>query len=144
MLRPKKTNGFTLIELLVVIAIIAILAASLMPAISSSLDRSRVTQCRSNLTHLSIALRMYYSDQGGYPPELSALLDTGFITDDTLLRCTKTGAEYYYSRPKPGGPIDSTVAACVDPETPAGQRPHSYRHSLVLLQRGGKIVEVGR
>ena len=92
MLRITNNCGFTLIELLVVIAIIAILSAALMPAISSSLDGSRVTQCRSNLTHVAIALRMYYNDQGDYPPSLSALLDAGFITDDSLLRCTSHSA----------------------------------------------------
>jgi len=144
MLRITNNCGFTLIELLVVIAIIAVLSAALMPAISSSLDRSRVTQCRSNLTHLAIALRMYYNDQGDYPPSLSALLDAGFITDDSLLRCTKTGAEYYYCPPTRKDSVDTTVAACVDPATPEGQRPHSFRHSLLGLQKGGKIVEGGR
>ena len=144
MTRHNSDGGFTLIELLVVIAIIAILSAAILPAIPAALDRSRVNTCRSNLTHISIALRMYYDDQGGYPPNLAALQKSGFITDETLLRCTKTGAPYYYKVPQPGGPIDSTVAACVDPKTPPGQRPHSFRNSLVILQRGGKILEVGR
>ena len=144
MTRRNSDGGFTLIELLVVIAIIAILSAAILPAIPAALDRSRVNTCRSNLTHISIALRMYYNDQGGYPPELAALHQTGFITDDTLLLCTKTGAPYYYEVPQPGEAVDSTVAACVDPKTPAGQRPHSFRNSLVILQRGGKILEVGR
>ena len=145
MLRKLSNNfGFTLIELLVVIAIIAILAATLMPAIPTSLDRSRVTECRSNLTHIAIALGMYYDDQGNYPPSLRALVDTGFITDDSMLCCTKTGAEYYYCQPTVGDSVATTVAACVDPAIPKGQRPHSFRNSLLVLQKGGKIVEVGR
>ncbi len=144
MLKITSKYGFTLIELLVVIAIIAIMAATLMPAISSSLDRSRVTECRSHLTHMAIALRMYYNDQGAYPPTLSALLETGFITDDSLLCCTKTGAEYYYRPPTPKDSVETTVAACVDPAIPQGRRPHSFRNSLLVLQKGGKIVEVGR
>jgi len=142
MIRPNSKAGFTLIELLVVIAIIAILAAAIMPAIPAALDRSRVNTCRSNLTHISIALRMYYDDQGGYPPSLAALDQTGFITDDTLLLCTKTGAPYYYKVPQPGESVDSIVAARVDPKTPPGQQPHSFRNSLVILQRGGMILEV--
>lgn len=144
MFRRNNNRGFTLIELLVVIAIIAIMAAALMPAISSSLDRARVTECRSNLTHLAIALRMYYNDQGGYPPTLAALFEGGFITDDSLLCCTKTGAEYYYDPPTRKDPVDAAVAACVNPTIPEGQRPHSFRNSLLILQKGGKIVEVGR
>jgi len=141
---PSTTSnrGFTLIELLVVIAIIAIMAAGLMPAVSSSLNRSRVTQCRSNLTHLAIALRMYHNDQGAYPPALGALVETDFITDVELTRCTKTGADYFYRPPASGDPSKATVAACVSPQTSPGQRPHSFRNSLLILQKGGRIVEV--
>jgi type II secretion system protein G len=141
---PTSPRGFTLIELLVVIAIIAILSAALLPAISSSLDRARVTECRSNLTHVALALRMYYTDHGAYPRTLDALALTGLVTDDTLLRCTRTGAYYYYVPPPPGAPLDSTLAACTDPTTPAGQRPHDFRQSLLVLEKSGKIVEKGR
>lgn len=137
-------RGFTLIELLVVISIIAILSAALMPAVSSSLDRARVTECRSNLTQLALALRMYYNDYGAYPRELSALTAVGLVSDDTLLRCPKTGATYYYLPPPPRAPLDSALAACVDPRTPPGQRPHGYRESLLVLQKSGRLVEVGR
>lgn len=143
MLRQSRI-GFTLIELLVVIAMIAILAASLMPALSSATDRARVTQCRSNLTHIAIALKMYYNDQGAYPPELRTLYDAGFITDDTMLVCTKTGRTYSYSRPDAETATDEIICACVSPNAPDGRRPHSFRHSFVALQKGGKLVEIGR
>lgn len=139
-----RRGGFTLIELLVVIAIISILAAALMPALPAATDRSRVTECRSNLAQVAIALRMYYNDQGSYPDSLQQLARAGFITDDSVLLCTKTGAVYYYERPTPETPVNRTIAACVDPRTPAGKRPHSYRNSLLTLQKGGKMVEVGR
>ena len=140
----RSRNGFTLIELLVVIAMIAILAAALMPALSSATDRARVTECRSNLTHIAIALKMYYNDQGAYPPDLRTLYDTGFITDDTLLVCTKTGRTYHYAQPDAKTATDEIICACVRPDTPDGERPHSFRHSLVALQKGGKLVEIGR
>jgi prepilin-type N-terminal cleavage/methylation domain-containing protein len=140
----RHRKGFTLIELLVVIAIIAILSASLMPALSSATDRARVTECRSNLTHVAIGLRMYMSDWGAYPTDLSALARSGEVTDDSVLLCTKTGAPYSYTRPQAGVPANGIVASCVAPATPKGERPHSYRNSFVSLQKGGKIAEVGR
>ena len=141
-MRHPNNSGFTLIELLVVIAIIAILSAILMPALSTATDRSRVTQCRSNLTHIGIALRMYYTDQGAWPPRPWALYDGQFITDPSMLSCTKTGRPYVYITPDYTTPIDHVVASCCTPSTPEGERPHSYGQSFVALKRGGEVVEM--
>jgi prepilin-type N-terminal cleavage/methylation domain-containing protein/prepilin-type processing-associated H-X9-DG protein len=68
--RPARSRrwAFTLIELLVVIAIITVLAALLMPALSSAKQRAQSLECMANLSALGRGFAVYTGDnQNEFP-----------------------------------------------------------------------------
>jgi prepilin-type N-terminal cleavage/methylation domain-containing protein/prepilin-type processing-associated H-X9-DG protein len=64
----RTSKAFTLIELLVVIAVISILAAMLVPVLSSSKVKARSIGCLSNMRQLGLGMIMYADEHGGYLP----------------------------------------------------------------------------
>src|SRR5262245_18792313 len=63
---PRRTDAFTLIELLVVIAIVAILAATLLPALSKAKEKAKGVYCLNNLKQMHVGWVLYAQDFKDY------------------------------------------------------------------------------
>ncbi len=66
--RQRGTLGRRLAELLTVVAIIGILVALLLPAVRTSREPARRTQCANNLKQIALALQNYESVYHSLPP----------------------------------------------------------------------------
>lgn len=64
----RLRTGFTLTEILVTIGILAILAAILVPIVSSGRERAQIAKCTSNLRNMYMAIELYANDHNGRYP----------------------------------------------------------------------------
>ena len=106
-------SAFTLIELLVVIAIIAILAAILMPALSSARERGKASTCINNLKQCGLAISQYIDDHGQMIAYSVAAI--GVNTPQWQILISPQAKELYKSTSKLGGSYIGSASSTLCP-----------------------------
>lgn len=72
----KAQQGFTLIEIMVVVGIIGLLAAVLIPNVTSKMNEARIASARVQIKNVEEALVAYSMKHGGkYPDSLDKLTE---------------------------------------------------------------------
>ena len=71
----NKKSGFTLIEIILVVVIIGILAGIAIPRMGGKTEKAKISQAKSNITALGMAIQEYEMMNGDYPSSLDGLLD---------------------------------------------------------------------
>ncbi len=100
-IRPTL-KGFTLIELLVVMAIIALLLSIAVPKYFGSVDRSRETILRQDLSVMREAIDKYYGDKNRYPDSLEDLVTAKYIRSIPKDPITNSESTWIIIAPKSG------------------------------------------
>ena len=107
--RQPRSSGFTLIELVIVLAIVALLLTIAAPRYFHSVDRSKETVLKANLSMTRDALDKYFGDNGKYPEKLDTLVEKKYLRGLPLDPITESSATW-------------TVVPPDTPENGAGRR----------------------
>ena len=77
-------KGFTLIELLIVVAILGILAAVIVPNISTFLGTGKVAAANTEVANVETAALAYYADNDGTWPTAATDLTPDYLSADAV------------------------------------------------------------
>lgn len=92
MSRNRARIGFTLAEVLVTIAIIAIIAAAVVPAVTSQIAKGDETTVTSAVNTMRTSITTFVSDVRAFPSRLSQLTTVPVAANDTALDGTAYSA----------------------------------------------------
>lgn len=77
----RKDRGFTLMELMIVIAIIMILAGAIVMRLGTSTQSAKIAKATKECEEIVTAVKNFYLDTGGWPPNTADAADAGLLTD---------------------------------------------------------------
>ena len=80
--RPRRTplrSGFSLLELIAVVTILGIIAAVVIPRISSSSTTAKMKADRQTAAELRSAVERHYFETGDFPADYAELVTDGYL-----------------------------------------------------------------
>jgi prepilin-type N-terminal cleavage/methylation domain-containing protein/prepilin-type processing-associated H-X9-DG protein len=101
----RRRSAFTLIELLVVLAIVGVLAALLLPSLSTARQKAAQVTCINNLRQLGLGMKLYVDGSNDTFPGLASF-HNGFHPEDWIY--WRTNSAFYPSVEK--SPIIRSLA----------------------------------
>jgi len=90
MLKIKDESGFTAVELLIVVATIAVLAAILLPKITTLIAERKAMRDLVTINRIVNGLGKFYEDCGTYPTEMKGLIEvdgTNTLNGSDMSQC---------------------------------------------------------
>ena len=109
-------KGFTLIELLIVISIIAILAAMLLPALTSAKNKAKLIVDAGNLKQIGVAGLLYVADHNGHFPLTAGTGVTWTAAPPAWVGKAGSAAGYYSSKTVTRRPLNTYLGYNTDGE----------------------------
>jgi general secretion pathway protein G len=113
--KPLRLNaGFTIIEIMVVVVIIGILAAIMVPKISSRPEQARMVKVKQDILSIESALDLYKLDNGYYPTTDQGL--QALVSKPTIAPIPRSWKSEGYLRDVPMDPWGQTYQYLNDNE----------------------------
>lgn len=113
--RRQKQAAFSLMELLAVVIILGVIAALLLPRVTSSSDTAKDKSCFHNRAEINITVEQFYLHTGAWPAnDLSDIGADPNYFPDGLPVCPVTGQPYR---------LDPTTHRLVGHDTNASHSP---------------------
>lgn len=82
--RSATRSGFTLPEVLVTVAIVSVLAAIVVPTVTSQISKGDETQFQTTVTNIRTGVTAFVSDSRRFPRRISQLFNPITATDNDL------------------------------------------------------------
>jgi len=143
-LHDRVPRAFTLVELLVVIAIIAVLIGLLLPAVQSSRETARRTQCAEKVRQVCLALQNHHSTKGNLPPGRTATSISGqafllpYMEQADLF--DRVNPALAWNHASHAAVAATRVPAFVCPSDPAAAVPSTFALNNYRLNQGSGIL----